>query len=371
MSDPAEKPRILFVDDDKNFLEGIRLMLRSHRSEWEMEFALGADEALAVALDGHHDAIVSDVTMPGKSGLVLLERLKSNADTEHTPVVMLTGNSESDLKRRALAGGATDLLNKPVSKEDLVARLNSVLLIRRYQNELRDQNDILEKRVKQRTAALELSRRDILWRLAKAGELRDEDTGDHVIRVACTSRVLAARAGLDEAMTADVFLTSPLHDLGKIGIPDAILLKRGALSVEERAIVETHCEVGESILMEEPKWLQVFQDVEGETDRSESVGNELRLMAASIAISHHEWWDGTGYPRGLKGDAIPIEGRIVAVADVYDALRSQRTYKDAFSVDKSVSIMTEESGSHFEPHLIEAFRKVVQEVEDIRASFGS
>lgn len=371
MSETSAKRRILFVDDDKNFLEGIRLMLRSHRTEWELEFAQSADEAFEMTLKQNHDAIVVDVTMPGKDGLALLQQLKSAEKTQHTPVVMLTGNSESDLKRRALAYGATDLLNKPVSEEDLVARLNSVLLLKRYQDELQVYNEELEERVSQRTAELNYSKHDILWRLAKAGEIRDEDTGDHVIRVACTSRLLAHNLGLDPTVARSIFLTSPLHDLGKIGIPDSILLKASSLTVDERAIIETHCDIGEAILLDEPKWINAFSDMEGVEQRPESFDDDLRNLAASIVMTHHEWWDGTGYPRGLSGDEIPIEGRIVAVADVYDALRSRRTYKEAFGVEQSVSIMHEECGSHFAPDVVSAFEKVVHAVEDIRAAFDS
>lgn len=361
--------RILFVDDEPNFLSGIRRMLRAYRDRWELHFAEGADEALACCHETAFDVIVSDVNMPGKTGFDLLEALKASPATRDIPVIILTGNAESDLKRRALDGGATDLLNKPVSVEDLTARVRNAARLKDYQDILRDQNVVLERKVRQRTLALEQSRMDIIWRLAKAGEFRDEDTGEHVLRVAACCRALSEALGHDAAFTEALFVTSPLHDIGKIGIPDGILLKAGRLSHDERRIMERHCEIGAAILLERPRGMEYFGEAHAEVVvvlDSEDIGWDLRNLAAEIAMTHHEKWDGSGYPKGIAGDDIPIAGQIVAVADVYDALRSSRTYKNAFSVAETMEIMGDGVGTHFAPTVFDAFQRIVDTFETIR-----
>ncbi len=362
------RKRVLFVDDEPNFLNGIRRMLRGYRDTWQMDFAGGVDEAVSMAQEGDYDAIVSDVNMPGKSGLDLLAAINANERTRNVPIIILTGNAESDLKRRALDLGATDLLNKPVGQEDLVARLRSVLRLKSYQDQILNQNELLEQRVRERTADLERARRDIIWRLAKAGEFCDEETGDHVIRVACCSRALAVRVGLSDSEVQPIFLTSPLHDLGKIGIPDRILLKNGPLTEDERAIMERHCEIGASILQQQPKRIMAFLDES--LDAEESDPDTLRATAIRIIMTHHEKFDGSGYPKHLKGDAIPMCGQIVAIADVYDALRSERPYKRAYSVDETMEHMRHGRGSHFSPEVYDAFTAIAGDFETIRQRFA-
>ncbi|MDK1020242.1 MAG: response regulator [Candidatus Hydrogenedentes bacterium] len=367
---PAKKRKILFVDDDPNFLDGIRRMLRGQRDNWSMEFVNGVEEALQRCSETEFDTVVSDVNMPGKTGLDLLQALRGDERTRAIPIIILTGNAETDLKRQALDLGATDLLNKPVGHEDLVARLRSVLRLKAYQDELRDQNAYLEQRVKERTAELENARRDIIWRLAKAGEFRDEETGEHVIRVACCCRVLALALELPDEEIQNIFLTSPLHDVGKIGIPDRILLKPGILDESERLIMEEHCKIGASILMAQPKGIVAFLDSFDETSLEPAVeADRLRELATTIIMTHHEKWDGTGYPQGLKGDEIPIVGQICAVADVYDALRSKRPYKESYCVEETMEQMRADCGSHFSPRIFSAFESIADEFEKIRKQF--
>lgn len=365
----TDKKTILFVDDEPNFLNGIRRMLRPYRDIWEMVFVNSVDEALAKVQVIEFDTIVSDVNMPVKSGLDLLAGLSELEGARTVPVIILTGNAETDLKRKALDLGATDLLNKPVGQDDLVARLQSVLRLKSYQDQLRDQNEILERRVRERTADLEFARLDIIWRLAKAGEFRDEETGDHVMRVALCCRALADALGLNRDHVREIFLASPLHDLGKIGIPDSVLLKPGKLEPEERALMEKHCEIGASILSAQPKniasMLDGGNDIEGAKDP-----DHLRETAATIIMSHHEKWDGSGYPNKLVGEDIPIEGLICAVADVYDALRAERPYKKAFTIEKTMDCMRSGRGSHFAPDVFDAFERVQSEFEDIRTEFA-
>jgi putative two-component system response regulator len=363
---------ILFVDDEANFLDGLRRMLRAQRDVWSMQFAMSVDEALSIVQTTALDVIVSDVTMPIKGGLDLLEALQAMDSTKNIPVIILTGNAEGDLKRRALDLGATDLLNKPVMAEDLLARLRSVLRLKEYQDELAEQNVILERKVRERTIDLDRSRRDILLRLAKAGESRDVETGEHVIRVACCSRILANACKLPSDTVERIFLTSPLHDIGKIGIPDGILLKPGKLTPDERNIMQRHCEIGAAILREKPKGMDIFMNNHSEQDADSEDDlqmDPLREMAVTIALSHHESWDGTGYPGGIKGEAIPYAGRIVQLADLYDALRSARPYKPAYSVTETINIMKQAVGTHTDPSLFELFLTVSSEFEEIQMRF--
>lgn len=365
--------QILFVDDEPNFLSGIKRMLRPHRNEWDLHFANSVDEAIGMIKENVYDTIVSDVNMPVKTGLDLLRELRELGTFARTPVIILTGNAEADLKRHALDLGATDLLNKPVTYEDLEARLQSTLRLKSYRDELENQNQILEQRVRERTADLERARRDIVWRLAKAGEYRDEETGDHVIRVALCSKVLAEALELAEEEIQLIFLTSPLHDVGKIGIPDNILLKPGKLTPEEREVMESHCTIGAAILDEAPKGMDRFLELPGvsEDDVSNMDRDSIRDMAVKIALTHHEKWDGSGYPNQRAAEDIPVCGQIVAIADVYDALRSERPYKRAFSYAKTMELMGQGVGKHFSPRAFEAFEKVSEQFETIRNEFSA
>lgn len=361
------KPRILFVDDDQHFREGLRLTLRPYRKEWEIAFAESVDDALAQAREHPPDVVVSDVNMPRRSGLDLLAELKLDPKLKDLPVIILTGNAELDLKRRALDLGAADLLNKPFQREDLFARLRSAIRLKDYEDQLRNHNERLEKAVRDRTRDLELSRRQILWRLAKAGEFRDLETGNHVARVACASHLVAQAMDLDMELTEAILLTSPLHDIGKIGVPDRILLKPGRLTAEERRVMQQHCEIGAAILLEQPSGFGMFSTTFFADDGRSSAHAELLLNTASeICLSHHEHWDGGGYPDGIEGDDIPVSGRIVAIVDVYDALRSARPYKEAFSIEHSLDIISSSRGTQFDPGVCDVFVEIQDEIEAMR-----
>lgn len=344
--------RVLFVDDDENFLASVRRMLHSNANGWDTQFAQDAREAMDIALsEGGIDTIVTDVRMPETDGFELLAQLKEREETRNIPVVVLTGFDEVDAKRRALELGATDLLNKPISREDLVARLRNVLQLKTQQDLLKSHNEQLEQRVSERTVELEASRLDIVWRLAKAGEYRDEDTGNHIARVASYSQILGKTLGLEREHLKLLVMTSPLHDIGKIGVPDCILLKKGKLSLEERSVMQTHCQIGAGILLEEPKGMKGLRKILKRPEQMSPLVN----MASNIALSHHERWDGCGYPQRLKGKQIPMEGRIVAVADVYDALRSARPYKRSSGEDAAWKEIVHGSKSQFDPAVVAAF----------------
>ncbi|HED63996.1 MAG TPA: response regulator, partial [Planctomycetes bacterium] len=358
-------------DDEQRLLDSTRRILRSKRSEWDMVFANSVDAALEVLEERPVDAIVSDINMPEKDGFDLIRAVRDRSDWVTIPIVILTGNAENDLKRRALELGATDLLNKPVHREDLIARLGNVIRVKEYQDEIRRHNETLEELVRERTAQLEASQAELIWRLGRAGEFRDTDTGMHVVRVGFYSRELAAQLGTDEEFQRMVFMTAPLHDLGKIGIPDGILLKPGKLNEEDWVTMRMHARMGADILRND-----IFQ--RGALTRLAigahmpipEVENPFTAMAARIAEGHHERWDGTGYPDGVAGEDIPLEARIVSLADVYDALGSSRPYKDPFSDEEILEIIRAGRGSQFDPAVVDAFEACLPKLQAIRAEFA-
>ncbi|MDR3556898.1 MAG: response regulator [Syntrophobacteraceae bacterium] len=366
------KHRVLFVDDDANFLNGIRRSLRNFRDQWDLAFAESVDQAIGLAQFDPPDVVVSDYLMPLKNGFDLLREMRTIPTVQNTSIIILTGNMDATAKRKALDLGATDLLNKPVDREDLIARIRNSLRLKEYEDTIRRHNQELEQRVRQRTRQLELSRLDIIWRLAKAGEYRDEQTGNHIIRVGHYSRIICEQLGLPPGLTHKIFLGAPLHDIGKIGVPDAILLKKGKLSPEQRAVMMKHCEIGSNILLKPPIGLSRYLACMGfvAEQSTNQFANPLLQTAASIAMGHHEKWDGSGYPQGLSGEAIPVECRIVALADVYDALRSKRTYKTEYSVKKSLEIMRGNANTHFEPRLLNILENSIDQIEAILSDYS-
>ena len=357
------KPYILFVDDEPNMLDSLRRALRTKNDLWEMKFVGSADAALEAMRTVSFDAIITDVRMPGKTGFQLLEAILSREETRDIPVIIVTGENDQDLKRRALDLGAADLLNKPVNTNDLIARIGSVLRIKSYQDQIKAQNSLLEERVVERTQELIFSHQDILWRLAKAGEYRDEETGNHVLRVSRYCQAISEALRLDRAFTEMITLISPLHDIGKIGIPDSILRKLGKLTPEECGIMKQHCAIGAGILKEDYVLANAFVKTEFKTR------NPLLEMAASIARNHHEKWDGSGYPSGRVQEAIPIEARIVALADVYNALSSKRPYKPAYLESEVLSRMAEGIGKHFDPFFYTGLERSLTIIREIRAEY--
>lgn len=238
--------RLLFVDDDVALLELFARMLEGQ--PWRVNVCSGVDEALEFLESHPVDTVISDIRMPGRDGFELLAAIRASERLRNIPVIILTGDSDRALKRQALDLGATDLLNKPIAREDLLARIRSALRLKSYEDRLARQVDELDRRVRERTRELEISRREVVWRLAKAAEFRDDETGNHVIRVALFSRLLAEGLGMGRDFLELVFLTSPLHDIGKLGIPDSILLKEDRLNPQERRLMEAHCVMGAEIL---------------------------------------------------------------------------------------------------------------------------
>ena len=367
------KKRVLFVDDETSFLSGLRRMLHRQETVWDMTFADSVDAAMEKVGKHDYDAIISDINMPGRDGFALLKELQGSKRTEDIPVVMLTAGRDDDLKCLALNLGATDLVDKPIHRDDLLARIRSVLRLKSTQDELKELNASLEQKVAERTQEIKWSQLDIIWHLAKVGEYRDEQTGQHIARVACYARTLAEEMHLPNEFIETLYMTAPLHDIGKVGIPDSILLKRGELTPEERRVMEQHCRIGHKILTEGPDDLNAPDIWPGgkEVVAFTSTQNKLLTMAASIALSHHERWDGQGYPDGLKGDETPLEARIVALADVYDALTSDRPYKFAMSDSQTCEVLEGGPGSHFDPDVYAAFEKLTEQFRTIRARLSN
>jgi len=364
------KSRILFVDDESDILGGYRVAMWKERGKWDFDFATSVDEALEIARDRLPDAVIADYNMPGKDGFDLIRAFREGPATKDIPITIVTGVGEESLKRQALDQGATDLLAKPVDPSDLVSRIRNMLQLKSYQDTIKEQNALLERKVCERTAQLEQSRLEIIWRLAMAGEYRDENTGNHVIRVGCFSRLLAEILGCTPDFCHRLFLASLLHDIGKIGIPDGILLKRGALEPNEWEMMKRHCAIGARILTEIPQTFRQFSaeiipdDLQNETNE-----NPFLEMASRIAMAHHEKWAGTGYPTGMVGEAIPLEARIVAVADVFDALSSPRPYKRAYTQPEVLEIMTSQASQHFDPRIFKAFLDHLPEFQEVFRRF--
>ena len=363
----SSKKRILFVDDEPNFLSGLRRMLRHQGIVWDMAFVQSVDEAIEETGKHAYDAIICDVRMPERDGFDLLKELAGSERTMGIPVIMLTAGRDDDSKCIALNLGATDLIDKPIQREDLLARIRSVLRLKSSQDDLKELNATLEQKVVMRTEDLKRSHLDIIWRLAQTSEYRDEQTGRHIVRVACYSRIVARQMQLSDDFVETLYMSAPLHDIGKIGTPDRILLKPDKLTPEEHKVMEQHCRIGYEILTKSPEELWGSGNWPGsQPGLSERIGNRFVDMAASIALSHHERWDGQGYPEQLRGEEIPLAARIVALADVYDALASERPYKRAFPEGKTLEIIEGGPESQFDPAVYAAFEELTEQFRAIQ-----
>jgi putative two-component system response regulator len=316
------------------------------------DFVTVTDPTQAVSTLRHcrPDVLLLDIMMPGISGLDILKTIREDAEFGLMPVLILTGAESPELKRKALQFGATDFLAKPVDAEELVPRVRNALLVKSHQDEL-------EARVKIRTAELEKVRQELIYCLARASEYRDNETGNHVVRVGCFAQIIGEQLGLDPVRVEMLRQAATLHDLGKIGVPDSVLLKPGKLTPEEFELMKKHAGFGKKIC--QPMSIDEMGTFTSHTTVGANImsgcTSPVLAMAALIALTHHERWDGSGYPLGLSGEDIPLEGRITAVADVFDALCSKRPYKPAFPLDKCFGILEENRGTHFDPSVLDAF----------------
>ncbi len=315
---------LLLVDDEPANLQVLRNILAD---QYRLLFARDGERALELASRERPDLILLDVMMPGKSGHEVCKALKQKDDTSGIPVIFVTALSDVDDEALGFDLGAVDYITKPVSPPIVRARVRNHLSLVR-----------IDELVQTRLA--------VIQRLGRAAEYKDNETGLHVIRMSHFSRLIALSAGASEAWADTLMNAAPMHDVGKIGIPDAILQKPGKLDENEWAVMQSHAEIGAEIIGED--------------------GSELLNMAREVALNHHEKWDGSGYPAGIQGNNIPLSARIVALADVFDALTSERPYKKAWSVDDAIGLIREQSGQHFDPELVEAFFRCLPDILIVR-----
>ncbi len=348
--------KILIVDDEPINVK----VCQKYLHELGYKKCIGLTDStrtIAVILDERPDVVILDVMMPIVSGVDVLKLIRRHDELTHLPVLILTASADRTTKLTVLNLGATDFLTKPIDPSEMAPRVRNVLSVKRYHDSLRNHAQALEEAVRQRTAELESSRMDVIHCLARAVEYRDDHTGRHVERVGRYSGMIARTLGMDPTTSSMIELASQLHDVGKIGVPDDILLKPGRLTPEEYERMQKHTLFGRKIVeqMSEREWEKLRQHVQIGCRILDAPRSPLLTMASRIALTHHERWDGSGYPLGLAGEDIPIEGRITAVADVFDALSSVRPYKPSYPIDKCFNILRSESGSHFDPRVIEAF----------------
>ena len=370
MKDAVRKAKIMIIDDEQLVIKVVKRYLTA---EGYINFVTVNDSRQAVKRiwEEQPDVILSDINMPHVSGLDILRVRQRSQELSSIPVLILSASSEQDVMREALEFGATDFLAKPVDPCSLSLRVQNTLIVKSQHDYLANQAKNLESQVEERLKQLEDSRNQIVHCLARAAEYRDNETGEHIIRVGKYCRVIAEELGFSEEYCREIELGAQLHDVGKIGIPDSILLNPGRLTVEEFETIKTHCGVGLEIM--EP--LSQF-DQERLRGHANSGGfimdtqeSSMLQLAASIARTHHEKWDGTGYPAKLAGEAIPIEGRICCVADVFDALCSERPYKPKFPLKKCLEIMLSERGTRFDPQVLDAFFIRFEQIEEIRVAY--
>ncbi len=303
------------------------------------------------------DVVLLDIRMPEISGLDILRAKSLDSSLEHIPVIVLTATTDPGTKRLALDLGATDFLTKPVDPHDLAPRVRNALVVKKHYDQKVNEAARLEELVRRRTAEVVQSREQLILSLARAAEHRDNETGNHVLRVGRFAGIIARELGWSESQAEMIEQAAPLHDVGKIGVSDSILFKPGKLDPQEFDVIKKHCAWGRQII--EPFSARELRMIQSHARLGESIlhvrGSALLMMASRIAQTHHECWDGTGYPLGLAGEDIPLEGRITAVADVYDALSTRRSYKVAFPRQQCFAILREQSGKKFDPRVLEAF----------------
>jgi putative two-component system response regulator len=337
MTTPLHPAEILVVDDVQQDAKLLAIILEAEG--FMVRTASSGNEALKAIEIKAPDLILLDIMMPGMDGFAVARKIKRNKATTHIPVILVSALTDHDSFLKGLESGAEEYVTKPVDRAELKMRVRNLLHLKEGRDFLDNHNRLLEHQVKLRTVQLAESYRETLYLLARAAEYRDETTVGHINRISDYCRGLAQAMGQDKEFQDRILYASPLHDIGKIGIPDSILLKRGALSPHEWTMMKTHTTLGADLL-------------------SEGRSDYLR-MAADIALCHHECWDGSGYPQGLRGEEIPLAARIMALCDAYDALRSERPFKEAYTHERAMDALTKGDRrtrpEHFDPDVMDVF----------------
>ncbi|MEH6404978.1 MAG: HD domain-containing phosphohydrolase [Sneathiella sp.] len=343
-----QQSKILIVDDEPLNVEILEAILE--RSEYKNIYSTSDPrDVLSLQEKYGFDLILLDVNMPYLSGIEVLAKLSDHMSAGFLPVLILTANIDDETRYNALKLGATDFLTKPFNQWEVLLRINNMLRTRLFYKGQKIRADELEEKVRERTEKIKDTQLKIIQCLGKAVEFRDNETGAHVIRMSRSCQMLGLAAGLSEKHAEKILFASPMHDVGKIGIQDSILLKPGKLDFDEFEIMKTHAQIGSDII-----------------GRGSS---EILNLAGEIALGHHEQWDGSGYPHGHKGDAISIESRIAAICDVFDALTSARPYKDPWSSEDATSFIRDRAGAHFDPMLAAQFQAIIPEVIALREEY--
>jgi putative two-component system response regulator len=338
--------KILIVDDQEVNVLLLERMLRS-AGYVSITSTMAPAEVCELHRKNQYDLILLDLQMPGMDGFQVMGELKEIESDGYLPVLVIT--AQPGHKLRALQAGAKDFISKPFELAEVLVRVHNMLEVRLLHQELHNYNDMLKQQVRERTADLQESYLETIFTMTRAAEHKDEDIGAHVQRISLYSRELARKLGMDEEFVDKIFFASPMHDIGKIGIPDHILLKSGSLTPDEWEVMQEHASMGATIL-------------------GNSKSSYLK-MGAEIALNHHERWDGGGYPNGKRGEVIPLTARIMNICDIYDALRSRRPYKPAFDHLKTMDILTHGDGrtqpEHFDPRILSVFTQNHQSFRDI------
>ena len=344
-------PTILILDDQSISRMILEELVRSIGYDIHARSFADPIPALEWAKEHLCDLVLTDFKMPNMNGVEFTRWLRQIPACSDVPVIVITSIEDKSIRYKALEAGATDFLNKPIDHHECRARCRNLLQLREQQVLIKDRAATLEEEVKAKTRDIELREKETLLRLARAGEYRDEETGNHVIRMAGYSSLIAEQLGVEPERCEIIRHASPMHDIGKIGIPDHILLKPGLLDPPEWETMQKHCRIGYEILKDSPSF--------------------YLKTGAVIALRHHERFDGLGYPDGLSKQEIPLEARIVAVGDVFDALRSERPYKKTWSMDQTLDYLIEQRGKHFDPDCVDAFLARMDEVIQIQDEFGN
>jgi putative two-component system response regulator len=349
-----DKPVILVVDDQAQNIELLEAYLVPQG--YEIVKAANGEEALGKLSDNQIDLILLDVMMPGMDGFEVTRRVRQDNTHRLLPIILVTALRDTEDRVKGIEAGCDDFISKPVDKMELLARVRSLLKVKAYNDLMSNYQKELESEVTGRTEELKHALEKIkaasletIYRLSMAAEYKDKETGAHIKRMSLYSAAVTRRMGLTESTIETILYAAPMHDLGKIGIPDLILMKPAKLDPREWEIMKQHTVIGAKIL--------------------QGSDAEFIRLGETIALSHHEKWDGSGYPNSLKGIEIPITGRITAIADVFDALTSKRPYKEPFSVEKSLAIIREGRGSHFDPDVADAFFAIQDEILTIKKQY--